>query len=895
MSRFFVQVNLLCCFLLVTTLGFSQKKHRADKANKTVDTVDTREVPTHFPIFEKRLDSIEQFVITTPVKPKTNFQLFMLGEHHQPVYLNQYNFSVLDLSTYKGGLQIIKKGGGKQTNSLRLATADKKEYVMRSITKDVTRGIPYPFNQMALVTYLFRDNYLGSHPFGPLAVPTLADAAKVYHANPSIHFIPKQPLLGKDNDIFGGEVYIVEERASKKWPELASFGNAEKFESTPDLAEKLVKNHKHIVDQNWVARSRLFDVLIGDFDRHDDQWRWTVTEQENDRKLYRPIPRDRDQVFSKYDGFVVKLLAPYNALLRQLANYEEPVTDFKWATYNTRHFDHTFLNELPLEEWKKEAAFIQAQMTDEVIADAFSHLPTKVYEASAPKIIAALKARRADLPNIAIGMYRQLAKKVTVHGTAKKEYFEVIRKDDEHTEVTVHHLTKSGNKKEQLYARTFKTSETKEIFLYGLGDDDIFNISGDVNKGIKLNVVGGLGNDQFIDESKVKGLSKKDKFYDTKTGNQLQLNTEGKNKTSDVERLNTYDRLGNLYDENTLLPFPIIGVNADDGFLIGFSGIYTVNGFNKTPYSQQHKFGLNYAFSTRGVDFKYGGEFIETSGKWDIVLNTELRSNRYAFNFFGLGNETVELVDDLDFYRVRQSLFYLDAGLQKRFGNNRGRFSIRPLILKTDTQETEGRFIVQENNTLEPADLERRWYTGLATGLNYMKVDNAISPRDGFRYQADIAWHTSISGSDRSFVKYGTDFTFYKSFGSKHKLTFASRIGANFISGNYDFFFAPTIGQGENIRGLFSERFRGDASFFHTTDIRKELGSSNNIILPFSFGVIGSFDYGRVWLEGEDSGVLHRSYGGGFWIAPLNIAVLSFHFSRSDVDSRFMVRVGHAF
>ncbi|MEM6321802.1 MAG: hypothetical protein AAF960_29345 [Bacteroidota bacterium] len=53
--------------------------------------------------------------------------------------------------------------------------------------------------------------------------------------------------------------------------------------------------------------------------------------------------------------------------------------------------------------------------------------------------------------------------------------------------------------------------------------------------------------------------------------------------------------------------------------------------------------------------------------------------------------------------------------------------------------------------------------------------------------------------------------------------------------------------------------------------------------------------YHEVWLEGEDSNVWHYSYGGGFWLAPLNIAVLSFHYNRSDVDSRFMIRMGHAF
>lgn len=884
---------VLICFCLFAAIHcFSQKE---PGETMIVKPSSAKAIPKNFPLFDKQLDSIEQFVITTPVKPKNRFQLFMLGEHHQSVYLNQYKFPVLDLSNYKGGLEVIKKGGGKQTNSLRLATADNKEYVMRSITKDVTRGIPYPFNKMALVTYLFRDNYLGSHPFAPLTIPTMADAINVYHANPSLYFIPKQPKLGVNNDLFGNEVYIVEERASKKWPELASFGYAEKFVSTPDLAEKLVKNHHHHVDQNWVVRSRLFDVLIGDFDRHDDQWRWTVTTLANGDKSYRPVPRDRDQAFSKYDGFVIKLLSPYNALLRQLTDYEEPVNNFKWATYNSRHFDHNFLNELSLEEWKKEAAFIQAQLTDEVIATAFSHLPTKVYQVSAPKIIAALKARRADLQNIAIGMYRQLAKEVAIIGTAKKEYIEVIREDDEHTTVNVFALNNDGAKKEKLYHRVFKTSETHHLFLYGLGGDDIFHISGIVDKSIKLEVVGGSGEDQFIDESKVSGLAKKDKFYDSKRGNLLQLNTEGKNKTSNNIRHNTYNRLGNQYDENTFLPFPKIGFNVDDGFILGFSGIYMVNSFNKIPYGQRHKFGLNYAFATKGLDFNYEGEFIESAKKWDIVINTELRNNRYSFNFFGFGNESEQAVDNLNFYRVRQSLIYLDAGYQKRFANNKGRFSIRPLLLKTAIQNTPNRFITQDNNGLELADFEARWYSGLTSQLQYLRVDNEVAPRDGFQAQGQVTWHKNLSGSERVFTTYGAEFSFYKSFGQIHKLTVASRLGANFISGNYDFFFAPTLGQKENIRGLFGQRFRGDASFFHTTDLRQELGSSNNIILPFSFGVIGSFDYGRVWLEEEDSNVWHHSYGGGFWFSPLNIAIFSFHYNRSDIDSRFMIKMGHAF
>lgn len=852
-------------------------------------------IPESFPEYDSRADSSMQYPITTPVKEKGKFEIFMLGEHHQDVYLEQYNYPVLDLSTYKGGLKVLKTGGGKQTNSLRLASHNEQEYVMRSITKDETRVVPYPFSKMAFVTYLFRDNYLGTFPFAPLVMPDLSDAANVYHANPGIYYIPKQPALGIHNQKFGGEVYLVEERASTEWPNLSSFGNATKFESTPDLAEKLVKNHKHKVDQNWVARSRIFDLLIGDFDRHDDQWRWTVTKTEDNLNIYRPIPRDRDQAFCKYDGNVIKLLSPYHALLRQLPDYNEPIKSFKWATFNTRFFDHTFINELSLEDWLKEAVFIQNNITDELIAKAFSKLPSRVYELSAPAIIKSLKERRDALPSIAEGLYRQLSKKVLITGTAKKEYFEVIRQDDEHTLVSVHAWSKKREKKELLYRRLFKTSETKEIYLYGLEDDDVFHISGEVNKGITLRIVGGLGKDEFIDKSKVKGRRKKDKFYDSKEGNILQLNSEGKDLTSDIAENNTYVRLGHQFDQNNFEPFPQVGYNADDGIMIGFSGIYQVSGFNKAPLGQQHELGLNYAFATQGMDFTYNGYFFGVKNYWDFVINTELRSNRYAFNFFGLGNESTQTVKELDFYRVRQSMAYLDFGWQRRFAEDIGAFSIRPLLQRTEIKSTENDFIASDDNGLSADNFENRLYAGLVTEFNFTKVDNEISPRTGYRFNTNLQWQTNLSGTDRRFTTLGTDFTIYKSFGGVHKLIFASRIGAELIRGNYDFFYAPTIGQEENLRGFYGQRYRGETSYFHTSDLRWELGSFSNPLIPFSFGITSSFDYGRVWQPNETSDFWHSSYGGGIFIMPLNLAVVTFNYNRSASDNWYTVSLGHAF
>jgi hypothetical protein len=53
---------------------------------------------------------------------------------------------------------------------------------------------------------------------------------------------------------------------------------------------------KYIVDENEYIKARLFDMLIGDWDRHYDQWRWAEYKKKA-IVIYKPIPRDRDRFF----------------------------------------------------------------------------------------------------------------------------------------------------------------------------------------------------------------------------------------------------------------------------------------------------------------------------------------------------------------------------------------------------------------------------------------------------------------------------------------------------------------------------------------------------------------------------------------------------------------------
>lgn len=896
MNYYAIKPLLFSVLILIST--YSQLKSQSNQTQAIARSSNTlsKETPGPFSEYEAQQDSSTQFPITTQIKANKNGGKFMLGEHYRSVYLQQYTFPVLDMATYKGGFDILKKGGGKQTNSLRMITPKGKEYVLRSMTKDVSRTVPSPFNKIPLVNNLFTDTFLGTFPFAPLVIPTLADAVNVYHANPEIFYVPKQPTLGKYNDVFGGEVYLLEERANKQWPELASFGNAVKFSSSSNLLEKLQKNNKHHIDQNWVARSRIFDVLIGDWDRHEDQWRWAVTEMDNKHKLYRPIPRDRDQAFSKYDGFAIKALSPYHLFLRQISDYDDKLNNFKWNTYNSRHFDNRFLNELSLEEWKKEAAYIEEHLTDKVIEAAFQKLPTKAYNMNAEEIIRVLKLRRDKLQLIAAGMYGQLSKKVSIVGTHKKDYFEIFRKEHGITEINRYSINSAGEKKNRYYHRIFKDSETQSVFIYGLDDNDIFHISGKANKGLEIHMMGASGEDQYLDESSVSGMGKKHKIHESNKGNILDIGSESKHIKKNVPEDYQYDSRGKQNDENISFALPKVGYNSDDGIFIGASGFSTVTAFNKSPYAQSHKLDINYAFATQAFSVGYNGEFIQVAKNWDLVVNGELRGNRYAFNFFGMGNESRKEVDDINFYRVQQSLGYIDVGIQRRFASDLGRFSIRPSLQRNEIANTHNRFIDGEETGLDGTHLENRLYGGLVSTISLSKVDNEVSPRKGYSFNSALNFKKSLTGSSRQFATFGTDLTVYASTGNPRKpITLASRVGAEFIRGDYDFFFAPTLGQKQNLRGYARDRFRGGSLFYHTTDLRIPLGSSLNFLLPMSFGISAAFDYGRVWEPGEDSSIWHSNYGGGIWFAPLNKIVVSINAYRSNESTMIAVQLNHSF
>src|SRR5690606_411185 len=136
---------------------------------------------------------------------------------------------------------------------------------------------------------------------------------------------------------------------------------------------------------------------VGDWDRHQDQWRWAEFENEEGIHIFKPIPRDRDQVFSNYDGAFLATLRGLTGIANQFSLYDPELKDIKWFNQAAVGLDRGLIQNKDREEWIRQAEYLKEHITDEVIEEAFSALPPETQGASTEKIKNSLKGRRENI------------------------------------------------------------------------------------------------------------------------------------------------------------------------------------------------------------------------------------------------------------------------------------------------------------------------------------------------------------------------------------------------------------------------------------------------------------------------------------------------------------------
>lgn len=821
------------------------------------------------------------------------FKRFLMGSNYRDIWDLDIEVDVFDIATEKGGLSPIKKGGGMQTKSLRMKASDGKQYVLRSIEKYPENALP-PLLRKTIALSIIQDQISASNPYGAVVVPFLAEAANVYHTNPKIVYIPDDPRLEEFQEVFANTLALFEERPAKDWSDAPFFGNSDDLINTFDVLKKLKKDNDNYVDQEFVLKSRLFDLIIADWDRHDDQWRW-ASFKDKKGKVFRPIPRDRDQAFFLNEGLVPKIVSRRWALPK-IEGFNNEVRWTPGLAFNARYFDRTFLTNLSKADWVRIAAELKGNITDEVIENAIKQWPEAVYDITGERVIATLKSRRDRIDTYAIELYNFLAKTVEVLGTNKTEHIAINRLTNGDTKVTVNKVSKKGEMRQATYERVFTKDETKEVRIYGHGGDDTFDITGTSKNATAIRIIGGEGDDTITDASSP-GSSRNVRVYDNKGTTIESEHTKIKRKLSDETTVHNHNRLGFKYD--VLFPVAYWQYNKDDGIFLGGGFIFTKNGWRKFPYASKHRLSGDMAFATKAFNIKYLGEFTRVIGSWNLEVLADVSNPFSVNNFFGLGNESINDHQNrgIDYYRLRYESSLYRLNVSKSLGAH-GKLTLGPQYQSFEVHRQSDKFL--SDGPVPGVDINSLFgdtqnYGGLYVGLDVDTRDSKQLTTRGIYWKNEIEALEGLSGKASSFTRVRSEISFFYSVKYPARLTIATRVGVAHNFGGFEFYNANVLGGRSNLRGFRRTRFYGETSFYHNIDMRLKLFSFRSYLFPGQVGIHVFHDVGRVWLEGENSDIWHRGAGGGIWIAPLGQAVISFTLAYTDEENLPSIGLGFFF
>src|SRR5690606_9246686 len=222
--------------------------------------------------------------------------------------------------------------------------------------------------------------------------------------------------LGPYLNLFGNTLVLLEEDPDESHSNAANLGYASNIVGTDKLLRELRQSNKRQVDQKALVKARLFDMWTGDWDRHENQFRWAEFPDSSHTTRYVPVPEDRDQVYFRFRGLLPYLVSrPWAA--RMLQSFDYDYSDIIALNTTARRLDRRLLSELDESDWQQAAEQMRQQLSDPVIEEGIGQLPPEISRTDGPEIIGKLQSRRDKLPSLAATYYRILSRYVDVYGS----------------------------------------------------------------------------------------------------------------------------------------------------------------------------------------------------------------------------------------------------------------------------------------------------------------------------------------------------------------------------------------------------------------------------------------------------------------------------------------------
>jgi len=806
-------------------------------------------------------------------KEHKSFYIKAWGDHYRHMYYTPVTVSTIRLDSLSGNIQTIEQA--KQYYGLYLKDSEGKTKLLK-LLGGVSAFSESDFFSKTYNQQDYKNTYIGDfvkeaytiqHPFIFMSTDYLARKANLYSYDPQIYYVSESQI----DTVAGGIELDKKLVAIYDLPDTQSYSH---IINTKDLISHLNENSAFKVNQELYIRARLFDMLVGDWNKAAGNWNW-ISYQDKDSTFFDPIVVDRSFAFTRVDGFA----------FRQLLNMLGLgfITDYKKELKNIAKFnelghalDVALLSGCDESVWLEQAQFLKTELSKPVINEAFRKLPSEVQDTVTNGIKDNLEARREYLDEIARRYYRYLQKYPVIKGTNKDERFVIDRDNPDKLLIKVYNAANDS----LLINHRFTDKYTKEIWVYSLDGNDSFEVKGE-HGGIPVLLVGGIGKNKY-DIGNRRDL----KIYEGKAQKEyldsLSITPDAKIIIPGDEKVLEYDYEKLRYSK---LKFTPIGIyDSDLGLNLGTSLSYTIYGFKRSPFSMQHQLSLSY-----NSGLVYQGIFPDYDSKKSFHIYAFVGSPAYFSNFFGFGNNTPGYKDKskkynrvhIDRYVVTPG-FYYNINKEQEFN-----VSLSYEINKVDKPDGNNRFI----NDLYPDDnsiFDTKHFATVSMGYVFeKKMDHFVSK---INFSINPGWTINLRETKRNFPFIKSDIGINLRF--TDRLTFATLLkGTAIFSDDYEFYQAATT----ELRGFRSNRFIGKQSMYQYSDLRLDMGRLDNPFTSLNYGVFVGIDHGRVWYPGDDSDKWHTSYGGGFWLTLFKNFTGKFSYFGSNDTGRFMFELGLVF
>ncbi|MFZ1519950.1 MAG: BamA/TamA family outer membrane protein [Ignavibacteriaceae bacterium] len=801
------------------------------------------------------------------VIPQINYKAgsihtFIFGDHWRDLWTTEVNVECLDLEKFAGGLTPIKTGGGMQTKSLQLVGKNGKIYKFRSIDKFPGRSLPDDFRS-SIVESFMQDQITTINPYSSVIVSSLIEPTGILNSPAELYKMPESYLLDEFEGEYSKMFGTIEEKADEYDNENLNFAGAVKIRDTYKMFDELQEDNDNIVVATDYLKARLFDILIGDRDRHAGQWDWA--EYRIDKKrIYKPIPKDRDYAFPLYDGLIPRLLT---VAITSYVHFDYEMPSMLDMTWEGRHLDRRILGSIDKPVWDSVAIHLQSILTDEVIKNSIESVPDEIKKITYDQLVNKLINRRDKLKSASDEYYRIVSQYVDIHLSDKNEFVEIDRSENNFTTVYAYKRDKrNGNKNTELiYERKFDHNYTEEIRLHLKNGNDKAVLRGFSENPILVVIDGGNGDDELIDSSVVSSLKNYTKFFDSGNNtlfvksNSTYINTQKYLEPVDESEKYEPKIEDRYYDFGVLVPF---GISSDYGLIMGLGGGFNFYDYRIKPYSYRFEAEGSYAYLTRSLKFETNAYFNQLLENWQIKFTGKI-SQIEITKFSGLGNETVRdpELNEQDYYQVEQNRYSLSTTLLYNFDKNIN-LNIGSAFESSHTEKEEDDLTFL--NDYDYYGTGKLSYLSLSTGITFNFLDYKDFPQKGYFANLGISYLPKVFNLQSSFVKSKIDLRMYFENELVTNNTLSFRAAGEYLNGRYPFFFGASLGGSKGLKGFPTNRFVGDASLLFQSEWRIYIGKPR-IIIPGKFGIKLFAETGRVFLEDEKSDRWHNSFGGGLY------------------------------